>query len=59
MVGAIVVSGIARGEMISLTLAPAELVAMLVLLWTGPGAYSLRTSPSAGVTPRRLGELLR
>jgi putative oxidoreductase len=41
MVGAIVVSGIAKGELISLTLAPAELVAMLVLLWFGPGAYSL------------------
>jgi putative oxidoreductase len=37
MVGAIVVSGIANGELISLTLAPAELVAMLVLLWMGPG----------------------
>ena len=44
MVGAIVVSGIAKGELISLTLAPAELVAMLLLLWTGPGARSL--SPS-------------
>jgi putative oxidoreductase len=41
MVGAIVVSGIAKGELISLTLAPAELVAMLVLLRFGPGAYSL------------------
>ncbi len=36
MVGAIVVSGIAKGELVSLTLAPAEVVAMLVLLWTGP-----------------------
>jgi putative oxidoreductase len=41
MIGAIVVSGIAKGEIISLTLAPAELLAMLVLLWTGPGAMSL------------------
>jgi uncharacterized membrane protein YphA (DoxX/SURF4 family) len=32
MVGAIVVSGIARGELISLTLAPAELVAMVALI---------------------------
>lgn len=40
MIGAIVVSGIARGEPISLTLAPAELVAMLVLLWTGSGVHS-------------------
>jgi putative oxidoreductase len=58
MVGAIVVSGIARGEMVSLTIAPAELVAMLVLLWTGPGAYSLRASPSAGVRPWRTPGLL-
>jgi putative oxidoreductase len=42
MIGAIVVSGIAKGELVSLTLAPAELVAMLVLLWTGPGGASLR-----------------
>jgi putative oxidoreductase len=41
MVGAIIVSGIAKGELVSLTLAPAELVAMLVLLWTGPGSSSL------------------
>lgn len=41
MIGAIVVSGIAKGELVSLTLAPAELVAMLVLLWCGPGAHSL------------------
>jgi putative oxidoreductase len=59
MVGAIIVSGIARGEMVSLTLAPAELVAMMVLLWTGPGAYSLRPSPSAGVRPWRTAELLQ
>jgi putative oxidoreductase len=59
MVGAIVVSGIARGEVVSLTFAPAELVAMLVLLWTGPGALSLRPSPSAAVAPRRVGALLR
>jgi putative oxidoreductase len=42
MIGAIVVSGIAQGEVISLTLAPVELVAMLGLFWTGPGAHSLR-----------------
>ena len=41
MVGAIIVSGIAKGEPISLTLAPAELVTMLVLLWSGPGADTL------------------
>jgi putative oxidoreductase len=41
MVGAIIVSGIAKGEIVSLTLAPAELAAMLILLWAGPGAYRL------------------
>ena len=41
MVGAIVVSGLALGEPISLTLAPAELVLCLFLLWKGPGAYAL------------------
>jgi putative oxidoreductase len=54
MVGAIVVSGIAKGELISLTLAPAELVATLVLIWTGSGAYSLRPSPRAGIAVRRI-----
>ena len=51
MVGAIIVSGVAKGELISLTLAPAELIAMLVLLWTGPGASTLRRSPPAGASP--------
>ena len=59
MVGAIAISGIARGEMISLTLAPAELLAMLVILWTGPGAYSLRPSPSAAMRRSGASELLR
>jgi hypothetical protein len=39
MVGAILLSGIAAGEVISLALAPAELVVMLVLLWIGAGRY--------------------
>jgi putative oxidoreductase len=43
MVGAIIVSGIALGEPISLTLAPTELVLCLFLLWKGPGAYALDT----------------
>jgi putative oxidoreductase len=38
MVGAIVVSGIEEGEIVSLTLAPALLVTMIVLLWGGPCA---------------------
>lgn len=37
MIGAIVVSGIGLGELVSLTLAPAELAICLFLLWTGPG----------------------
>ena len=41
MVGAIVVSGIGEGEAISLTLAPALLVAMVYLLWAGPGPHAL------------------
>jgi putative oxidoreductase len=59
MVGAIVVSGIAKGEIISLTFAPAELVAMLVLLWTGPGATSLRPSPPMTRPTPRIADLLR
>src|SRR6516164_1408121 len=41
MLGAIVVSGIKQGELISLTLAPALLVVMLFLLWTGSGRNAL------------------
>jgi putative oxidoreductase len=59
MIGAIVVSGIAKGQLISLTLAPAELVAMLVLLWTGPGARALRPSPAANASSGGVAELLR
>jgi putative oxidoreductase len=59
MVGAIVVSGVAKGELISLTLAPAELAAMLLLLWTGPGADSLSPSPPLRQADRRPAELMR
>ena len=59
MVGAIVVSGIARGELISLTLAPIELVLMLVLLLTGPGAYAVARNPSAGRSTRGHAGFLR
>jgi putative oxidoreductase len=41
MIGAIVVSGLMRGETISLTLAPVMLVAMVVLVALGPGRLSL------------------
>lgn len=33
MVGAIIISGVAKGEIISLTVAPALLIAMIVQLW--------------------------
>jgi putative oxidoreductase len=41
MVGAIIVSGLLRDETVSLTLAPALLLAMLVLLALGPSRLSL------------------
>lgn len=44
--GVFVVSGIAKGEIISLTLAPAELVAMLVLLWTGTRRHVPEAEPT-------------
>jgi putative oxidoreductase len=59
MIGAIVVSGIAKGELISLTLAPAELAAMVALLWMGSGDAALRPSPPISVSPRSTRELLR
>jgi putative oxidoreductase len=51
MVGAIVVSGLAKGELVSLTVAPAELAAMLMLLRVGPG--SRRRNAPRGMPPRR------
>jgi putative oxidoreductase len=50
MIGAIVVSGLLRGETVSLTLAPALLVAMVALVVLGPGRLSL----DAGVRARVL-----
>ncbi len=41
MIGAIAVSGIGEGEIISLTLAPALLVVMLLLIAIGPGERAL------------------
>ena len=41
MVAAIIVSGLALGEAVSLTVAPAELAVCLYLLWTGPGMLAL------------------
>jgi hypothetical protein len=47
-VGAIVVSGIAKGELISLTLAPALLVAMAALLFAPGGETAGRSHASGG-----------
>jgi putative oxidoreductase len=41
MIGAIVVSGVLRGETVSVTLAPALLVAMAAVAVLGPGRLSL------------------
>src|SRR2546426_432721 len=41
MVGAIILSGFKQGELISLTLAPAQLAVMLFVLWAGPGSHAL------------------
>jgi putative oxidoreductase len=49
MIGAVVVSGIGLGELVSLTLAPAELAICLFLVWTGPGRWALdRRSAALG-----------
>jgi putative oxidoreductase len=49
MAGAVLTAGIAVGGPIHLGLAPALLVAMLFLLWSGPGAAALdaRLDPSS------------
>jgi putative oxidoreductase len=47
MVGAIIASGIGEGEAISLTLAPALLLAMAYLLWIGPGSHAVDRRLSA------------
>jgi len=41
MIGAIVISGLGRGELVSLTLAPLLLVAMIILIRFGAGCWSL------------------
>ena len=53
MIGAIAVSGFGEGEIVSLTLAPALLVVMLVLLWAGPGAAAIDTRLLARRAGRR------
>src|SRR5689334_6708010 len=41
MIGAILVSGVGLGELVSLTLAPAQLAVCLFLVFTGPGMWAL------------------
>ena len=53
MVGAIIVSGLARREIISLTLAPALLAAMISLIRSGAGDYSLDRHLAAGMSRPR------
>jgi putative oxidoreductase len=53
MVGAIVVSGIGRGESVSLTLAPALLVAMIFLIWWGAGSWSFDRRLAVNAAVRR------
>jgi putative oxidoreductase len=53
MVGAIAVSGVARGEVISLTLAPLLLVAMISLIRLGAGAWSLDQRMAASLRGSR------
>ena len=59
MVAAIIVSGIALGEGVSLTVAPAELAVCLYLLWTGPGILALdrllMTHPTSATRGRATG----
>jgi uncharacterized membrane protein YphA (DoxX/SURF4 family) len=44
MIAAIALSGIALGEIVSRSVAPAELVVCLYLLWTGAGVLALDRS---------------
>jgi uncharacterized membrane protein YphA (DoxX/SURF4 family) len=53
MVGAIVVSGIALGELVSLTLAPAMLAAMLVLIARELSGSASRPNPRIRLRDRR------
>ena len=57
MLAAIIVSGIGQGEVISLTLAVAQLAGMLVIVWIGPGRLALddRLHGAASASSRRRG----
>ena len=58
MLGAIVVSGLARGETVSLTLAPMLLAALIILIRFGAGGWSLDRYMAANMTRRRAAFLL-
>jgi putative oxidoreductase len=51
MVGAIVVSGVGRGENVSLTLAPVLLIGMIFLIRTGAGGWSVDGRLAGGQKP--------
>jgi uncharacterized membrane protein YphA (DoxX/SURF4 family) len=55
MLGAIVTAGRVEGGAINLVLAPALLISMLALLWTGPGRWALdgRLARSTPWSPTR------
>lgn len=46
--------GIERGKIVSLTLAPAELLAMLLGLWSGAGRYRWVAAPASSRRARRV-----
>jgi putative oxidoreductase len=52
MVGAISTAGVMEGGSFNLGLAPTLLVAMLFLLWAGPGAFALDSRLRGGSGPR-------
>ncbi len=52
MLGAIVVSGLARWETVSLTLAPMLLAAMIILIRSGAGDWSLDRHMAANMSRR-------
>jgi uncharacterized membrane protein YphA (DoxX/SURF4 family) len=58
MLGAIIVSGLARWELVSLTLAPLLLAAMIILIRSGAGDWSLDRQLAANMSRRRATFLL-
>jgi putative oxidoreductase len=52
MIGAIATAGVMEGGSFHLGVAPALLVAMLFLLWAGPGALALDNKLAGGGGPR-------